>query len=107
MKNKKTSNPFLTSIKLADGSTTPVELIRETLINFAWGFTGNSIVVFMSRSIDMAVFVNFILYYLTLSYIVNRTRYETKLGKFVILPGAAAMGAFSGYKFAQYISAFV
>jgi hypothetical protein len=84
--------------------TTPLELIRETIINFLWGFMGNSIVVFMSKEIDSMVILNFILYYMLISYIVNRDKYTTRLGKFVILPGSAALGAFSGYKLAQYIS---
>ena len=84
--------------------TTPLELIRETVINFLWGFMGNSIVVFMSKGIDSMVILNFILYYILISYIVNRDKYTTRLGKFVILPGSAALGAFSGYKLAQYIS---
>jgi hypothetical protein len=51
--------------------------------------------------------INFILYYLLISYIVNREKYKTKLGKFIILPGSAAIGAFTGYKLAQYISLFI
>ena len=84
--------------------TTPIELIRETIINFLWGFMGNSIVVFMSKGIDIMVLINFIFYYMLISYIVNRDKYKTRLGKFVILPGSAALGAFSGYKLAQWIS---
>jgi len=87
--------------------TTPGELIKETLINFLWGFMGNSIVVFISRNLDAAVLINFIIYYMLISYIVNRKKYETNLGKFVILPGSAALGAFSGYKFAQTIAMFL
>jgi hypothetical protein len=50
------------------------------------------------------VFLNFILYYILISYIVNRDKYQTRLGRFVILPGSAALGAFTGYKVAQYVS---
>jgi hypothetical protein len=92
------------NINLGDGKTTPGELIRETLINFSWGFAGNSITLFMAKEIDAAVFINFFVYYVVLSYIINRAAYETRLGKMVILPGSAALGAFSGYKFAQFIS---
>jgi hypothetical protein len=69
-----------------------------------WGFMGNSIVVFMTNQIDVMVFLNFISYYLLISYIVNRDKYTTRLGRFIILPGSAAMGAFTGYKLANYIS---
>jgi hypothetical protein len=94
-------------INIFGAITTPWELIRETIINFMWGFMGNSIVVFMSKELDVMVFLNFIFYYSLISYIVNREKYETRLGKFIILPGSAAMGAFVGYKVAQYISVLV
>lgn len=102
MKNEK--NNLNKELNIYGAITTPMELIRETAINFLWGFMGNSIVVFMSKGIDSMVILNFILYYMLISYIVNRDKYTTRLGRFVILPGSAALGAFSGYKLAQYIS---
>ena len=108
MKTKKEiKNPLDEKLNIYGAITTGKELIRETFINFMWGFMGNSIVVFMSKELDFMVFMNFILYYLLISYIVNRDKYKTKLGKFIILPGSAAIGAFTGYKLAQYISLFV
>lgn len=83
------------------------ELVRESLINFAWGFVGNSIVVFMAKEIDIAVLINFFVYYLLISYVVNRAKYTTRLGKFIILPVSAALGAFAGYKVAQLISMYL
>jgi hypothetical protein len=87
-----------------DAITTPAELIRETLINFMWGFLGNSIVVFVAKELDFLVLINYIVYYMLISYIVNRKKYETMLGKFIVLPGSAAIGAFTGYKLAQIIT---
>lgn len=87
-----------------DAKTTPLEILQETIINFFYGFAGNSIVVFMAKEVDVAVFINFIMYYTFLSFIVNRDRYQTYFGKFVILPGAAALGAFTGYKVALWLS---
>jgi hypothetical protein len=84
--------------------TTPAELMRETIVNFLWGFVGNSIVLFISKEMDIMVFINFIIYYSLMSYIVNRKKYETRLGRFIILPGSASLGAFAGYKVAQWIS---
>jgi hypothetical protein len=104
-KNKQ--NPINREIDVYGAITTPLELIRETLINFTWGLMGNSIVVFMTKEIDVMVFLNFVLYYLLISYIVNRDKYTTRLGRFIILPGSAAMGAFVGYKLANYISLFI
>jgi hypothetical protein len=95
------------NIKILDAKTTPLEIIQESLINFTWGFLGNSIVVFMSKGLDIAVFLNFILYYTLISFILNRDKYETKLGKFIVLPFAAALGAYSGYLFAKWLSSIV
>ncbi len=78
-------------------------MIRETLINFTWGLLGNSVVVFVSKEMDFMVLINYIIYYILISYIVNRKKYETMLGKFIVLPGSAAIGAFTGYKLAQII----
>ena len=89
---------------MLDAITTPAELIRETLINFMWGFLGNSIVVFVAKELDFLVLINYIIYYMLISYIVNRKKYETMLGKFIVLPGSAAIGAFTGYKLAQMIT---
>ena len=94
-------------INVWDALTTPNELLRETLINFMWGFLGNSIVVFAAKELDFMVLINYIVYYILISYIVNRKKYETMLGKFVVLPGSAAAGAFTGYKLAQIIAELV
>lgn len=91
-------------ISVWDALTTPGELLRETIINFTWGFLGNSIVVFAAKELDFLVLINYVVYYILISYIVNRKKYETMLGKFIVLPGSAAVGAFTGYKLAQIIS---
>ena len=95
---------FDKEISVLDAITTPNELIRETVINFSWGFLGNSIVVFVSKELDFLVLINYIVYYILISYIVNRKKYETMLGKFIVLPGSAAIGAFTGYKVAQMLT---
>lgn len=91
-------------IEIMGAKTTPLEIIYESLINFSWGFLGNSIVLFMAKGIDIAVFVNFILYYTLISFILNRAKYESVFGKFVVLPFAAALGAYSGYIFSKWLS---
>jgi len=95
------------NIKILDAKTTPLEIILESLINFSWGFLGNSIVLFISKQIDIVVFINFILYYTLISFILNRNKYETKLGKFIVLPFAAALGAFSGYLFSKWLATLI
>ena len=98
---------FSKEISVLDAITTPNELLRETLINFMWGFLGNSIVVFVANELDFLVLINYIVYYILISYIVNRKKYDTILGKFIVLPGSAAAGAFAGYKLAQIITEIV
>ncbi len=94
-------------IDIAGAKTNLKELIKEFIINFSWGFTGNSMVVFISKEFDLAVFVNFIIYYVLISYVVNREKYKTRLGKFIVQPFSAAIGAFFGYKLAQILSTFL
>ena len=106
-KHSKSKTGLDKEINVWDALTTPNELLRETLINFMWGFLGNSIVVFASKELDFLVLINYIVYYILISYIVNRKKYETMLGKFIVLPGSAAAGAFTGYKLAQIISNFI
>ena len=100
----KSKTGFDKEINVLDAITTPNELIRETSINFMWGFLSNSVVVFVSKELDFLVLINYIVYYVLISYIVNRKKYETMLGKFIVLPGSAAIGAFTGYKLAQIIT---
>ena len=104
IKNKKVLKK---EINILGAITTPGELIRETIINFMWGFLGNSIVVFVAKELDFLVLINYIVYYILISYIVNRKKYETMLGKFIVLPCSAAIGAFTGYKLAQAITSII
>ena len=106
-KKLKKKTAFSKEISVLDAITTPNELLRETLINFMWGFLGNSIVVFVAKELDFLVLINYIVYYILISYIVNRKKYDTILGKFIVLPGSAAAGAFAGYKLAQIITEIV
>ena len=106
-KKLKKKTGFSKEISVLDAITTPNELLRETLINFMWGFLGNSIVVFVAKELDFLVLINYIVYYVLISYIVNRKKYDTILGKFIVLPGSAASGAFAGYKLAQIITEIV
>ena len=104
MSNKMPTSFWHEEINIRGAKTTAWELLRETTVNFLWGFVANSMVVFMAKDIDAAVLINFILYYVLISYIVNRAKYETRLGKFIVLPVSAALGAFTGYKSAQWIT---
>lgn len=84
---------------------TPKQEIREAVIeNFIYGFIGSIIVVFVAMQIDVAVLLSYVAYYFFVGRVVNRPKYVTSLGKFIVFPASAAMGAFVGYKLAQLIS---
>ncbi len=71
--------------------------------NFTYGFLGASIVSFITLRIDLAVFIGYLSYYLFLSKVINRPKYVTDLGKFILFPVPTTIGAFIGYKIAFLI----
>ena len=84
---------------------TPKNEIREAVIeNFIYGFIASVIVVFVSNQIDIAVLLSYIAYYFFVGRVINRPKYVTSLGRFIVFPASAAIGAFVGYKLAQVIS---
>ena len=87
-----------------DAQTSARELLEESLINFLYGFIANTVTVFIVLKYDTAVLINFLLYYMFVSIVINREKYETRVGKFLIFPAAAALGAYSGYKLAFAIT---
>lgn len=87
---------------------TPKHEIREAIFeNFFYGFIGSVTVVFITNNIDVAVLLSYIAHYFFLGRIVNRPKYVTSLGKFIVFPASAAIGAFIGYKLAQLISIYL
>lgn len=87
---------------------TPKTEIREAVIeNFVYGFIGSIIVVFIAMQIDVAVLLSYVAYYFFVGQVVNRPKYVTSLGKFIVFPASAAMGSFAGYKLAQLISPYL
>lgn len=87
---------------------TPRGEIHEAVIeNFIFGLLGSIIVVFIAMQIDIAVLLSYITYYFFVGKVVNRPKYVTSLGKFIVFPASAAMGAFTGYKLAQLISPYL
>jgi hypothetical protein len=84
---------------------TPKREIREAAIeNFVYGFLGSIIVVFITLRIDIAVLIAYMSYYFFVGKVVNRPKYVTSLGKFIVFPVPAAIGAFIGYKLAYILS---
>lgn len=86
--------------KVLDAHTSVGELVKEVIVNFMYGFIANTITVLIILKLDIAVFLNFLLYYVFVSIVINRDKYETKVGKYIVFPLAAAIGAFVGYKLA-------
>lgn len=95
---------FNKNIKVYDTTTTIKELIKESLINFLYGFIANTITVFIITKNDIAIFMNLLAFYFFASIIINRKKYESKFGKYIVFPIAATLGAFLGYKTAYYLT---
>jgi hypothetical protein len=66
--------------------------------NFAFGFLGATLVVFIATKTDIAVLLGYITYYFFMGKIVNRPKYVTDLGRMIVFPIPSALGAFAGYK---------
>jgi hypothetical protein len=77
----------------------PQELwLDGVLYNFIYGMLGATVVVTITLGLDLAVLIAYLSYYFFLGRIVNRPKYVTSLGKFIIFPVPTAIGAFIGYK---------
>jgi hypothetical protein len=85
--------------------STPKSEIRQAVLeNFIYGLLGSIIVVFVTSRIDIAVLISYIIYFFFVGKVINRPKYITSLGKFIMFPIPTALGAFTGYKLALYIS---
>lgn len=71
--------------------------------NFIYGFLGAFIVITVTLQVDIAVLLAYLMYYFYLGKVVNRPKYVTALGKFIVFPIPTAIGAFLGYKIAPII----
>lgn len=72
--------------------------------NFVFGVLGSIIVVFITARIDIAVLIAYLLYYFYVGRVINRPKYVTSIGKFILFPIPTALGAFTGYKIAGYLT---
>ena len=84
--------------------TTTTELTSAILDNFIFGLLGAVLVVFIAERVDILVLLGYMIYYFFLGRVVNRPKYVTSLGKFIIFPVPTALGAFLGYKLAYYLT---
>ena len=75
--------------------------------NFVYGFLGSILVVFVSQRMDMAVIIAYMTYYFYVGKVINRPKYVTSLGRFIMFPVPSALGAFAGYKLAFLLSQYL
>jgi hypothetical protein len=84
---------------------TPKNEIRSAILeNFVYGLLGSILVVFIAERVDILVLLGYMTYYFFVGKVVNRPKYVTSLGKFIVFPVPAAIGAFIGYKLAYILS---
>ncbi len=77
--------------------------VDGVLYNFIYGLLGAVVIVTITTKIDIAVLMSYLIYYFFLGKIVNRPKYVTDLGKFIVFPVPTAIGAFVGYKITPLI----
>ena len=97
----------LKNIKKEYRETEPSEIRRAILENFVYGFLGSVLVVFIAERIDILVLLGYMVYYFYVGKVINRPKYVTSLGKFIIFPVPTALGAFVGYKLAYLLSTYM
>lgn len=77
--------------------------VDGVLYNFIYGLLGALVIVAITSRIDIAVLLSYLLYYFFLGKVVNRPKYVTDLGKFIVFPVPTAIGAYIGYKVAPIL----
>ena len=85
-------------IKVYDAQTTLKEMVIESIINFIYAFAANVMVPFIVLKLDVGILLSFGLYYFMLSYILNRDKYESKLGRYILMPIPCILGAYVAIK---------
>ena len=80
------------------------ELVSSVVDNFIFGLLGAVLVVFIAERVDILVLLGYMIYYFFLGRVVNRPKYITSLGKFIVFPVPTAIGAFTGYKLAYLLT---
>ncbi len=83
------------------------ELRIAAIENFVYGFLGSILVVFIAQRMDLMVLLAYMTYYFYVGKVINRPKYVTSLGKFIMFPVPAALGAFAGYKLAYILSSLI
>ena len=97
----------LKNIKKEYRETKPSEIRNAVLENFIYGLLGSILVVFIAERVDILVLVGYMTYYFYVGKVINRPKYVTSLGKFIVFPVPTALGAFTGYKLAYLLSTYM
>ena len=97
----------LKNIKKEYRETPKREIKGAILENFVYGLLGSILVVFIVSRVDILVLLGYMTYYFYVGKVINRSKYVTSLGKFIIFPVPTALGAFTGYKLAYLLSHFM
>lgn len=97
----------LKNIKKEYRETPKIEIRSAILENFVYGLLGSILVVFVVSRVDILVLIGYMTYYFYVGKVINRPKYVTSLGKFIIFPVPTALGAFVGYKLAYVLSTFM
>lgn len=97
----------LKNIKKEYRETSKREIKGAILENFVYGLLGSILVVFIAQRMDLMVLIGYMTYYFYVGKVINRPKYVTSLGKFIIFPVPTALGAFVGYKLAYQLSTYM
>jgi len=86
----------------------PKKEVRYAIIeNFFFGLSGAIIVPFIALRMDIAVLIGYMIHYFYISKVINRPKYTTSLAKFILFPIPTALGGFTGYKVAYFVSQYL
>jgi len=81
--------------------------VEGVLTNFTFGFIAASLISFIALRNDLLVLIAYLVHFFFLGKVVNRPKYVTELGKFIVFPIPSALGAFTGYKMSFVVNTLV
>jgi len=84
--------------------SSPGEIRQAIFENTIYGLLGSILVVFIAERADMMVLLGYLVYYFFVGKVINRPKYVTSLGKFILFPIPTSIGAFIGYKLAYLLT---
>lgn len=73
----------------------------HVLANFFYGIIHVTLIMFVTSGNPGLLATGYLIFYIYLSTIVNRDKYTTSLGKFIVFPFPATAGAVLGYYITQ------